>query len=216
MKCLVLFLLSLCSLAIAGDRPKGFLGINWGASPEEAKRVMQARPGLKFPEETDDYKFELTGGEFAGKPVAKWILEFPERKFASAVVILKNDGDSPGLYKEFRSNLIAKYGPATTDRKTNPKTAPNRKPKKPDPEDDKPAAANSTTWKFAAGMSEKSAVSIVCEMAAPGAQGGGGNGIPPGAVTIRYSNDTLVTAAQPKTDPNAKPAGPAGVKKEEL
>ena len=91
-----LTLLLLCSTMLGADRPRGFLGINWGASPEEAKRIMQARPGVKFPDDTDDYRFELTGGVFAEQPVAKWILEFPERKFASATVVLKTEGNSPG------------------------------------------------------------------------------------------------------------------------
>ena len=73
MKHTILFLLLLCTATFAVERPKGFLGINWGASPEEAKRVMQARQGVKFSEEADDYKFEITGGTFAGQPVAKWI-----------------------------------------------------------------------------------------------------------------------------------------------
>jgi hypothetical protein len=208
---LFLSLLLLTAAALAGDRPKGFLNINWGASPEEAKRILQARPGIKFPEETDDYKFELTGGEFAGKPVAKWVLEFPDRKFASATVVLKNEGDAPGLYKEFRTNLVGKYGPATSDRKVGPKTPKNRPG---GPPADPSAQSTTATWKFTPNIKEKSAVSIVCEMGGAGAGGGNGGG-PGGAVTLRYVNDTLVAASAPKTE-NAKPAGPVGVKKDEL
>src|SRR6478752_1680760 len=103
----LLALLLLCTTALA-DKPRGFLTINWGASPEEAKRVMQARPGVKFPEDADDYKFDLTGGTFAGQPVLKWTLEFPERKFASATVVIKGE-DAQNLYKEFRAQLVSKY-----------------------------------------------------------------------------------------------------------
>ena len=117
MKHTILFLLLLCTAAIAVERPKGFIGINWGASPEEAKRAMQARQGVRFPEEADDYKFELTGGTFAGQPVTKWILEFPSRQFTSATVILKNEDNASTLYKDFRTQFAAKYGPATTDKK---------------------------------------------------------------------------------------------------
>ncbi len=208
---LFLSLLLFSTFALAADRPKGFLNINWGASPEEAKRILQARPGIKFPEETDDYKFELTGGEFAGKPVAKWVLEFPDRKFASAVVILKNEGDAPALYKEFRTNLVAKYGPATSDRKAGPKGPKNRPGGAPP---DPSTQSTTTTWKFTPNIKEKSALSIVCEMGGAGGPGGGNGGGPGGAVTVRYINDTLVAASAPKTE--AKPAGPVGVKKEDL
>src|SRR6478735_11806333 len=113
---ILLAFLLLCTTAFAADRPRGFLNISWGASPEEAKRVMQARPGVKFPEDADDYKFDLTGGTFAGQPVVKWSLEFPERKFASATVVIKGE-DAQNLYKEFRAQLVSKYGSATTSQK---------------------------------------------------------------------------------------------------
>ncbi len=205
----ILSLLLLCTAAFSAERPKGFLGINWGASPEEAKRIMQARPGVKFPEGTDDYKFELTGGEFAGKPVAKWILEFPERKFASAVVILKNDGESQSLYKEFRTQLVSKYGSATMDKKISGKKDARQYPA------DKSALGNSTTWKFSPNIKEKSTVSIVCELSGP-------NGAPSNdeaqlSVTVRYINDTLVGAAAAAATAGAKTGGtPASLKKEEL
>jgi hypothetical protein len=207
----LLFLIILCTSALAAERPKGFLGINWGASPEEAKRIMQARPGVKFPEETDDYKFELTGGFFADKPVAKWILEFPDRKFASAVVVLKVDGDASELYKEFRTQLVVKYGSATTDKKLSAK-GPDRRPAG---GGERPTSlGNSTIWKFAPNLKEKNNVSIVCELAGP-------NGAPATAeaqlgVSIRYINDTLLGAAKDSAAAGAKAAGKPGVKKDEL
>jgi hypothetical protein len=204
----VLFsLLLLCTAAFAVERPKGFLGINWGASPEEAKRVMQARPGVKFPEETDDYKFELTGGTFAGKPVVKWVLEFPERKFASAVVVLKSEGDTPALYKEFRTQLVAKYGSATTDRKL------SKSERRPGYPPDRGGLGNSSTWKFNPNIREKSSLSIVCELAGP--NGGPTPDEAQLSVTVRYINETLVGAANASSTAGAK-AGSTGVKKDEL
>jgi hypothetical protein len=203
----LLSLLLLCTAALA-ERPKGFLGINWGASPEEAKRIMQARPGVKFPEETDDYKFELTGGEFAGKPVVKWVLEFPERKFASAVVILKNEGDTQTLYKEFRRNLVEKYGSATTDRKL--KGSSNSQPAG-GPRST--SLGNSTIWKFNPNLKEKSTVSIVCELAGP--NGGPATDAAQLSVSVKYVNDTLVGAASASATAGAK-AGQTGVKKDDL
>ncbi len=202
----LLSLILLCSAAFAVERPKGFLGINWGASPEEAKRILQARPGVKFPEETDDYKFELTGGTFAGKPVVKWTLEFPDRKFASAVIVLKAEGDVPALYKEFRTQLVSKYGTATTDRKLAAKRAPGAT--------DRPVSfGNSSTWKFVPNMKERSAISIVCEMSGPG--GAPATSEAQLALTVRYVNDTLLGAANASTAAGTK-AATSTVKKDEL
>jgi hypothetical protein len=202
----LLSLMLLCTAALA-ERPKGFLGINWGASPEEAKRILQARPGVKFPEETDDYKFELTGGDFAGKPVVKWVLEFPERKFASAVVILKNDGNSSSLYKEFRKNLEDKYGSATTNRKL---AAKGPRP----PAGTPTSLGNSATWKFIPNLKDKSSVSIVCEMSGP--NGGPATDEAQLSVSLKYVNDTLLGAANASAAAGTKAAGQTGVKKDEL
>src|SRR5688572_23864717 len=155
-----LALILLCTTLLA-ERPKGFLGINWGASPEEAKRVMQARPGVKFPEDADDYKFELTGGTFAGKPVAKWTLEFPERKFAMAAITIDSKGDAQSLYKEFRAELVEKYGSATTSSKISSKGVPKNY------NAPRSSLGNITSWKFPPNMKEKSNVTISCELSGP-------------------------------------------------
>jgi hypothetical protein len=165
--------------------------------------MMQAREGVKFPDDAEDYKFELTGGMFAGQPVAKWIFEFPERKFASATVILKNTGSATTLHKDFRAKLVDKYGTATTDRKL----GKGRR-------SDNPAlTGTATVWKFVPNITDKSSLSITCEVAGPGGQ--------PTAdedklmVSIRYVNDTLVAAAAANiaVPPKEKPQP---VKKDEL
>jgi hypothetical protein len=198
-----LALILLCTTLLA-ERPKGFLGINWGASPEEAKRVMQARPGVKFPEETDDYRFELTGGTFAGQPVLKWTLEFPERKFASAIVVIDAKGEAQSLYKDFRNQLVAKYGSATTNQKLKGKDANSR------------AASGGTVamWKFPPNIKDKSNITIGCELSGPGGQ----PTTDPAQLqlSIRYTNETLTSAAASALEAGAKAAAPAGVKKDEL
>lgn len=205
-------LLLLCSAALAGDRPTGFLGIAWGASPEEAKRVMQAREGVKFPEATDDYRFELTGGKFAGQAVTKWVFNFPERKFASATVTIKPDANGPTLFKEFRTQLVAKYGAATIDKKLTEKTVRKRAGY---PMDKQPTFGNQTSWKFNPNMKEKDTISVSCELAGP-------NGAPARdeaqlMLTIHYANDTLVAAAEKNTTAATGTKGaPVGLKKEEL
>ncbi len=204
-------LLVLCSTSLAGDRPTGFLGIVWGASPEEAKRVMQAREGVKFPEGTDDYRFELTGGKFAGQPVTRWVFNFPERKFASATVVIKPDGNGPTLFKEFRTHLVSKYGSATTDKKLTDKPARKRAMY---PAEKQATFGSQASWKFNSNMKEKETISVSCELAGP-------NGTPARdesqlMLTIHYANDTLVAAAQKNTAAAGTKGAPVSVKKEEL
>lgn len=210
MKHTFLFLLLLCTAAYALERPKGFLGINWGASPEEAKRVMQARQGVKFPEEADDYKFELTGGTFAGQPVAKWTLEFPSRQFTSATVILKNEGNASTLYKEFRTQFAAKYGPATTGKKLTSKTD-NRQIRNPGAAEPKPQLGGVTTWKFGPNMKEKSNITITCQLGdAKGAPAMNEDQL---ILTIQYTKDTNTTA---KDAAAGSKSSQSTVKKEDL
>lgn len=202
----IFFVFLLLCLPALAERPSGFLGIQWGASPEEAKRVMQARPGVKFPDDADDYKFELTGGTFAGQPVAKWTLEFPERKFANAAVVIKTT-DPQSLYKDFRAQLVAKYGSATTSQKITSKApraagAPRTS-----------SLATSSSWKFRPNMKDKSSVVISCELSGP--DGGPTNDPAQLQLVIRYQNETLISAAVVNTEVSEKPVQ-VGVKKEEL
>ena len=207
--------LAISSVVFAAERPTGFIGIPWGASPEEAKRILQKRAGIKFPEESDDYHIELTGGTFAGQPVAKWVIEFPDRKFASGAVSIKTEGGAgtpSSVYKEFRNQLTEKYGSPTADKKltagkagrsavySGPKTA---------------SFGNVATWRFPVTMKEKSVIAVSAELSGP-------NGMPVPdetqlSVTIKYVNETLTGAATNASNPAgvAKPAT-APVKKDDL
>jgi hypothetical protein len=206
MKLPLTLLLCCHAILLAAERPTGFLGIPWGASPEEAKRILQKRPGVQFPENADDYHIEITGGSFAGQPVTKWVIEFPERKFAVAAVTLKTDGNAGTIYKEFCDQLGSKYGPTTTGKST----SGGGKSKNPQA----PAQTSSKLWKFLPTMKEKSQVVISAELS--GAAGKRGAPDPQGVVTIKYVNETLTGAAATAiSNPTAKPAQPA-VKKEDL
>ena len=201
MKLPLIVLLACHAVSFAGERPTGFLGIAWGASPEEAKRVLQKRPGVIFPENADDYKIEVTGGTFAGQPVMKWVIEFPERKFASATVTLKSEGNASTVYKEFRSQLVTKYGSATTDKKTG---GAGKKGAPPQP------VGNAAIWKFTPTMKEKSSVLISAELTGAAMRGGEESG---GTVTIKYVNESLTGTAGGGKD---APKTSAPVKKEDL
>ena len=206
MKLLLILLLACQALALAAERPPGFLGIPWGASPEEAKRVLQKRPGIQFPENADDHHIELTGGSFAGQPATKWVIEFPERKFASASVTLKTEGNAGSVYKEFRNQLASKYGSATVDKKTGavPGKVKNRQAQA-------QASGNMAMWKFPPTMKEKSSVVVTAELTGASAKGDDSQGI----VTIKYVNETLTGAAAAASGREA-PKTTTPVKKEDL
>jgi hypothetical protein len=206
MKLPVILLLACNALALAAERPTSFLGIPWGASPEEAKRILQKRPGVTFPENADDFHIELTGGSFAGQPVAKWVIEFPERKFAMATVTLKTEGNASSVYKEFRNQLVAKYGSATVDKKTGASTG-RAKNAQPQPQ----GSGNMAVWKFPPTMKEKSSVVISAELAGATARGDDSQA----TVTIKYLNESLTAAAAAASGKDA-PKTTSPVKKEDL
>lgn len=203
-------MLLLVAAGIAAETPKGFVGIPWGASPEEAKRILQARPGVKFPEDSDDYHIELTGGTFAGQPVEKWVIEFPERKFGSAAVTLKTAGNAASIYKELRTQLVSKYGSATTDRKLSSVNGKKKAVYTPEP----PGLLGSIAiWKFGPSMKDKHVVVVSIELS-----GGEGRPVNDGSqllVTLRYVNESLVGIAAANSAAEAKPVR-VPVKKEDL
>ena len=201
MKLLLPLLLACAAIAPAAERPGGFLGIKWGASPEEALRIFQQRPGIVVSPEADDYRIELTGGSFAGLPEEKWIIEFPDRKFASATVLLKDNGNASSTYKEFKTQLTSKYGSATIDRKS----AGGGQSSKP--------AVTMAIWRFRPNMSDRTSVVISAELSGNGRKGEGEQA--QGGVVIKYVNETLAGIDSSGGGTAAKPAVPA-VKKDDL
>ncbi len=205
MKRALISLLTLTAIATAAERPKGIINLPWGASPEEVKRALAARPGVMFPENTDDYHMEPTGGTFAGQPVAKWVLDFPERRLASASIVLKLDGGASSIYKDFREKLSAKYGSPTTEKRLSAAGKTVRQA----------GAARTTSfgsmsiWKFTPNLKEKESLTVVAELS----DGKGGSTSNEDALTvvIRYTNETLLPA---KGDGSGKVVAP--VKKEDL
>ena len=203
MKLPLILLLAYNAALFAAERPNGFLGIAWGASPEEAKRILQKRPGIQFPENADDNHIELTGGSFAGQPVTKWVIEFPERKFASAFVTLKSEGNAGTVYKEFRNQLVSKYGSATVDKKTGVVTGKKAAQAQ--------ASGNMAVWKFSPTMKDKSSVLVSAEITGASPKGDDSQG----TVTIKYVNETLTGAAAAANGKDA-PKTTTPVKKEDL
>ncbi len=205
MKRALISLLTLTAIATAAERPKGIINLPWGASPEEVKRTLAARPGVMFPENTDDYHMEPTGGTFAGQPVAKWVLDFPERRLASASIVLKLEGGASSVYKDFREKLSAKYGSPTTEKRLSAGGKAVRQA----------GMARTTsygsmaTWKFVPTLKDKEAITVSAELS----DGKGGSSSSEDALTvvIRYTNETMLPS---KGDAPGKVVAP--VKKEDL
>lgn len=210
MKFFLLVILGFNLAALAVDRPVGFAGIQWGASPEEAKRALQKREGVKFPEESDDYRIEVAGGTFAGQPVAKWVLEFPGRKFASAAVTLKTEGNASAVFRAFRSQLSEKYGPATTGKSLSAGKGTKGVPYG----TEQPVVFGSvSTWRFAGGMKDKTRIVVIAELAGP--NGKAASDESQLGVTIKYVNESLAGPLQGAGPDGTRPAQ-VSIKKEDL
>ncbi len=205
MKRALFTLLTLATTALGVERPKGFIGLPWGASPEEAKRALGTRSGVEFPENTDDYHMEVTGGSFAGQPVAKWVLDFPERKFASASVTLKLEGNANSVYKDLRKELGLKYGSPSSEKKL---SSSGSKSVKRAGEYRQSSYGSMATWKFSPNLKNKESLVVTAELS--DGKGNATNSEEALTVTIRYHNETLM----PKAEDGGKATAP--IKKEDL
>ena len=186
----VVLVLSASAFAQKIERPMGFLGVPFGTAPEDAIRILSARPGIILPESLPTLveKLELTGGNFAAQEVLKWTVEFADKKFAAATVILKPDGNGLAVYRDLKQNLTAKYGPPTGERKPGMSDA-DKKARQQASGKKADTFGNVTYWKFGATISDKDAKMIVCEATGPD-----GNEVTDEAkiqVTIHYIDETL-------------------------
>lgn len=193
-------ILVLCCLLPAGQsasgqaaRPQSFAGISFGTPYEEVWQALTTRQGVVLPPAMSPAgdRIDATGGDFGGREVVSWALEFVDRKFCAASVVVKPASTPLALYRELKQQLVAKYGPPTGERKP-PLSEPDRKVR---------ARATRDTvglvsyWKFNPAISDRNVRSIVCEAA-----GLGGFDVfeePLLIITIRYIDETL-KAVQPK------------------
>ncbi len=204
---LPLILLFACNaLALAAERPNGFLGIQWGASPEEAKRVLQKRPGVVFPGKCRRLPHRADRRHFCGSAGRK----MGDRISRAQVRARQSSRSRPratqaSVYKEFRTQLVSKYGSPTVDRKTGGTTRTKAR---------QPQAAGTTAiWKFTPTMKDKSQRAHLRGTDRRRRERGDET---QGSVTIKYVNETLTgTAAVAAGKGTAKPSLPP-VKKEEL
>ena len=211
---LVALALSASAFAEKLGRPTGFIGVPFGTTPEDAIRILSARPGLIIPETLPTLveKLDLTGGNFAAQEVLKWTVEFADKKFAAATVILKPDGNGLAVYRDLKQSLTAKYGPPTGERKPGVSDA-DKKARQQASGKKADTFGNVAYWKFPATLADKDAKMIVCE-----ATGADGNEVTEEAkiqVTIHYIDETLKPLAA-KAGVSGVTKGSTPVKKEDL
>jgi hypothetical protein len=219
---IILPLLALFTLAAptfgqsaAGARPKGFLNVDWGATPAATVTALRSRGALI--DEDEEYSLATreivaNGGNFAGQDVTTWRCEFTEGQLARASVTLKSTGNAQSLYRELKQMLAGKYGPATAEKKLDILTPEERRSRLSVGYTRMPTG-NVTQWKFGTTLNDKSELSIALELGPPGGPGTSVYGMEESnfAVTVRYANETLVTRmlkaarAQPEPPKETKP-----------
>ena len=214
-------LLSLVSVFLAAsafadklERPAGFIGVPFGATPEDAIRILSARPGLIIPETLPTLveKLDLTGGNFAAQEVLKWTVEFADKKFAAATVVLKPDGNGLAVFRDLKQSLTVKYGPPTGERKPGVSDA-DKKARQQGNGKKADTFGSVAYWKFPATLADKDAKMIVCEATGPD-----GNEVTEEAkiqVTVHYIDETLKPLAA-KAGVTGVTKGSVPVKKEDL
>lgn len=205
--------LPIAAFAENTTRPTSFVGVPWGAKPEEAVRILTARTGATAPEELPTgNSVELTGGRFAGQAATSWTLVFTEGKLYAASVQLKPDKSAQSLYRELKQMLIAKYGPVAGERRPDAGTEAERTVRRQRRRDYPETKAYGIVgcWKFAPTLNDKERKSIELELA--GADGGEAASESALILTIRYVNETLkpsATAAPAAAPYKSEPSRPA-------
>lgn len=187
-----LLLLPLAGVAENASRPTSFVGVPWGANPQDAVRILSARTGVVAPEEvTAAEAVELTGGKFAGQTAAVWTLQFANRKLYAATVQLKADGSASSLYRELKQMLIAKYGRVSAEGKPDAGSDADKKLRRNRGRVNADLKTYGTvaSWKFAPTLNDKESKVIELELAGP--DGGETTAESLLIVTVRYLNETL-------------------------
>jgi hypothetical protein len=121
-----ILLLTLCLLSrpLPADPPPtelpGFLGIPWGASPDEAKKQFTARTHAHLDRtKSDDQRLAFIGGKFAGFKIRDILLQFASQHFYNVEFFIETT--SPKHEKEFaalKAMLTEKYGKPGRDETT--------------------------------------------------------------------------------------------------
>lgn len=192
-------------------RPTSFVGVPWGTRPEDAIRILGARAGAVGSEElpADQSKIELNGGTFSGQPAEKWTLEFANRKFYAATVVLKTDGTASARYRDLKQMLVTKYGPAAREGKPPIGLGADKKDRRAQQRlvPDQRLFGNTAAWKFTPTLADKEPKSIELILSDPtGILATDESQL---VVKIRYINDAFAPqAGAVKSGSPAKSTGP--------
>lgn len=193
-------------------RPSSFVGVPWGASPEEATRILSARVGATPPDPlpADTSRIELSGGTFSGQTAERWTLEFVNRHLGAATVVLKNDAPATMRYRDLKAQLIAKYGPPQREGRPPIALGADKKIRQAQQQanPEQKLFGNLCSWRFTPTLADKEPKTIDVVLGAPGGILATDEGQL--VVTIRYVNETfaLAAAAAGKPAPSVKPSGP--------
>jgi hypothetical protein len=193
-------------------RPASFVGVPWGAAPEEAARILTARVGAVAPGElpASPARLALRGGTFSGETVERWELEFVNHRFATATVLFKNDATASTRYRELKQQLLAKYGAPVRDGRPpialGAEKKDRRAQQRSNPE--QKLFGNLCSWRFPATLADREAKTIDLILATPAGLLTADEGQL--IVTIRYVNEAFAQAppASGKPAPTPRPTGP--------
>ncbi len=193
------------------NRPTSFVGVPWGARPEEAGRILSARAGVIVPEElpVDQTKIELTGGNFSGQPAEKWTLEFAGKRLFAATVTLKAEGGATAQFRDLKQMLTAKYGPVAREGKPPIGIGADKKDRRAQQRVNpaQPLFGNTASWKFVPTLADKEPKAVELTLAT--AAGILATEEAQLVVTIRYSNDAFAPQSTTgKATPARRPSGP--------
>lgn len=129
----VLAFLLLCGFAPPSQAATvdDFIGIRWGASAEEAKRIVLTNKQIALEKENNsDLGFlSFQGGSYMGKQATRWFLVFLHDKFCHGFVDFQIDRDRRplGQIREVKQMLAAKYGKPFLEQDNYPHSDPSWK-----------------------------------------------------------------------------------------
>lgn len=89
-----------------------FLDIAWGTPAADAKKMMAARPGVKFKRDVPGATY-YSGGSFDGKPTNTFVLHFTGGRFFQGDAYLNPVDNRKAIYDSMKRSLTAKYGAPT-------------------------------------------------------------------------------------------------------
>lgn len=133
LKLMALLCLCLCSSPRQSQAATldDFVGVRWGTSIEEAKKIVLSNPRLMLDKQEDGILGSLNfqGGSYMGKPALRWFFTFANDKFCWGFVDFQLDRDRHPMsqLRQFKQMLVAKYGKPFLEQDSHPHSDPSWK-----------------------------------------------------------------------------------------